>query len=78
MKYVNFIGRWSQMIYSYAPVIVSRCLRHVQLRSANEAERVTTWHNVAKTWPQQGQSVATTRHNPHNVCVIKGVKCHKT
>ena len=59
-------------------VIVSRSVRQILLRSSNEAQRATTWHNV----PQHGDSEARAWRqrgiNPHNVGVIKGVKCHKT
>ena len=63
---------------SNTAVILSRSVRHVLLRLYDEAQRATTWHNVpqrghceASAWRQRGIT-------PHNVGVIKGVKCHKT
>ena len=59
-------------------VILPRSVRHVLLCLYDEAQRATTWHNVpqrghceASAWRQRGIT-------PHNVGVIKGVKCHKT
>ena len=43
---------------SYGAVILSRSVRHILLRLYDEAQRATTWHNVATARPARGDNEA--------------------